>query len=141
MSTKAPGYQRARIILLLLALAVISYIAAFGFSFDRFATFLQPAPTVATYSVKIRQQEADLVRTELAAADLAQLQGQSDQAISWYRKALILTPTAQIYAQLVTILVAQDSIPQATTVLAEALRRFPTDANLLQLQADVQFAQ
>jgi tetratricopeptide (TPR) repeat protein len=138
MSTQSQSYQRARAIVLFLVIAIIGYIAAFSFPFDRFALSLSPEPTLKSYIVKVRQQEADLVQTELAAAKLAQQAGQTDQAIDLYRKALAVAPTAQIYTQLITILVAVDSIPQAAIVLGEAIARFPADANLLQLQTDVQ---
>ena len=138
MSTRSPNYQKARTILLILGLALIGYIGAFSFPIDQFALSLRPAPTLASLTVTIRQQEADLVRTELSAAAMAQQAGQLDQAIVLYRKALAVAPTAEIYSQLVTTLVEQGSIPQAAMVLVEALTRFPGDANLLQLQADVQ---
>jgi tetratricopeptide (TPR) repeat protein len=133
------GYRAVRMILLLLIVVIIGYMVAFGLPIDQLRLSLAPTPTLSKLSLTINRQEADLVRDELTAANLASQAGKFDQAEEFYRKAIALAPTAQSYALFVTMLVSEQSIPQAATVLGEALTRFPSDVNLLQLQADLNF--
>lgn len=127
--------------LLVLIIGLLCYIVAFSSPIDQLTWSLRPKPTLVNLTNTINRQQAALVRNELLAGSLARQAGALDQAAGFYRAAIAIAPSSTSYVELVTILIDQQSIPQATAVLQDALLRFPNNLSLLQLQADLQDAQ
>lgn len=137
MTSNQRTYNAARLILLVLIAGVLCYVLAFSTPLDQLRWSLQPKPTLASLTATIHRQQADLVSNELTAASLARQTGELDQAVAWYRAAIAISPSSTSYIALITILIDQQSIPQATVALEDALRRFPENVSLLQLQGDL----